>query len=181
VSTPDKCPHCGSKFTFGSTLWFECNTHVRGKQSKTCERLCELTATKANLADALADAASWQKQADDRLNDAVEFGRRAEKAEARVMELEASGEEWELRALGGEYAAQMLRKACGLDDTKEDLRDVALLFDKLNARVKELEGLKCRRVGIGLDGFYAAFVIETKVEPVVGVTTLGDAMPRKDP
>ena len=97
------------------------------------------------------------------------------------MELDASGEEWELRALRGEYAAQMLRKACGLDDTKEDLRDVALLFDKLNARVKELEGLKCRRVGIGLDGFYAAFVIETKVEPVVGVTTLGDAMPRKDP
>lgn len=84
----EKCPHCGSKFTFGSTLWFECNTHVRGKQSKTCERLCELTATKANLADALADAASWQKQADDRLNDAVEFGRRAEKAEARVKELE---------------------------------------------------------------------------------------------
>ena len=44
--------------------------------------------TEAKLADALADAASWQKQADDRLNDAVEFGRRAEKAEARVKELE---------------------------------------------------------------------------------------------
>ena len=48
----------------------------------------ELTATKRKLDDALADAASWQQQADARLNDAVEFGRRAEKAEARVKELE---------------------------------------------------------------------------------------------
>lgn len=54
--------------------------------SMTLER--ELTATKRKLADALADAASWQQQADARLKDAVEFGRRAEKAEARVKELE---------------------------------------------------------------------------------------------
>jgi len=121
------CPACGEMHDQDRT----CAPRVRQALLSVEEELrIKLASAEANLADALADAASWQKQADDRLNDAVEFGRRAEKAEARVM---------------------------------------------------ELEGLKCRRVGIGLDGFYAAFVIETKVEPVVGVTTLGDAMPRKDP
>lgn len=50
-------------------------------------------------------------------------------------------------------------------------------FNALKARVAELEGLKCRRVGIGLEGYYAGFVIETKFEPKFGVTTLGQAMP----
>lgn len=53
------------------------------------DALRRLLSAEAKLADALADAASWQQQADARLNDAVEFGRRAEKAEARVKELES--------------------------------------------------------------------------------------------
>lgn len=40
------------------------------------------------LEHAKADASSWQQQAEQRLNDANEWGRRAEKAEARVAELE---------------------------------------------------------------------------------------------
>lgn len=53
------------------------------------DALRRLLSAEAKLAEAIADAASWQQQADARLNDAVEFGRRAEKAEARVKELES--------------------------------------------------------------------------------------------
>ena len=52
------------------------------------ENNLKLASSEAKIADLKADAESWQKQADDRLSDALEFGRRAEKAEARVKELE---------------------------------------------------------------------------------------------
>lgn len=50
--------------------------------------------------------------------------KRAEKAEVQVT--------------GAGYAAQMLRQSVGLDNTKEDLHEVALLFDSLKRQLAEL-------------------------------------------
>lgn len=57
-----KCPFCGSKFSLGSTLWFECNTHVRGGQSKTCKQLCELSDLKLKLASAEAQLTLYREK-----------------------------------------------------------------------------------------------------------------------
>lgn len=127
MSTPDKCAHCGaSEMRLGG---YACGS-TEVEQSRLCCEMAwhnetrkdrqsvfnELTATKlklasseAKLADAISDAASWQKQADDRLNDALELGRRAEKAEARVKELEGLEVELTKHPTTGDYVLVTVR------------------------------------------------------------------------
>lgn len=114
MSTPDKCPHCGAPVASDTTLWFECNSHVKGShQSAHCreraahaetrkgwdalrqsrdeanERLAALNewldCHKGELEAAKADAESWRQQAE-------RFGAQLlEKAE----ELKREREKWE--------------------------------------------------------------------------------------
>jgi len=151
------------------------------RSSKCYER--ELTATKlklaaaeAKLADAKADAESWQKQADDRLNDAVEFGRRAEKAEARVKELE--------RELDGALASVVFIR-CTKHAKVPIINQKAFHGGECGAciqeRVKELEGLKTYTTGDEVETVSKITVFIPGSRLVIGcMTTLGDAMPRKD-
>lgn len=166
----------------------------------------KLSAAKAKLADALADAASWQKQADDRLNDAVEFGRRAEKAEARVKELEAKLTASEALAMTllneksdlnlDECISELEKAAKELENDKEFQEELANdikvakdleELEVLRKRIKELEGLEVNYLGetSSMGVHFKVFIPDERAdgfgedgddEP----TTLGEAMPRKD-
>lgn len=91
----------------------------------------------------------------------------------------------ENRVIGGGYAAQMLRRHCGLDDTKEDLMEVAEAFEKLQSRVRELEGLVVGYSGgTSADGAHFKIYIPTErvqdFEDDWEPETLGEAMPRRE-
>lgn len=88
----EKCPFCEALLTPGVVGEHNCTLADRIVQRENEQELIhlklKLASAEAKIDDMKADAESWQKQADDRLSDALEFGRRAEKAEARVKELE---------------------------------------------------------------------------------------------
>lgn len=87
MNTPDKCPHCGDPAIDGTEFWteYDCGTTVccKGEQlrSEYCKVNAELAATKRELAQASAECGIAHDQRRDEAH-------RAEKAEARVRELE---------------------------------------------------------------------------------------------
>lgn len=88
MSSPDKCPKCQAPVVPPYVWKYGCGSTLNGTVSELCETRSQLAELRKELEKSKADAESWHQQAQQRLDDANEFGRKWEKAESRVRELE---------------------------------------------------------------------------------------------
>lgn len=198
MSAPDKCPHCGADQRSKIAGIFFCGS-TRGEFGQWQSPLCEERA--AHAATKLANGSpsdepnpngstharlNWWKDRTDGLNNALAAIKQHEQAwHAKSIRVEDEMERQAARANAAErevtcagYAAQKLRGHVGLDNTKEDLCEVAELFDALQARVRELEGLKLGNYQTGNAGIWLEVLLPegTKYDSRL-CNTLGEAIP----
>lgn len=188
--TPEKCPKCQSPVVPPYLWQYGCGTTFDGVESELCETRAKLSEMRNELEKAKSDAESWHQQAQQRLDDANEFGRKWEEAKADAESWKAKSEMFEKQLLetSEKLAATkrelaQARAECGIAhdqcrDAENERRNETHRATIAEARVRELEGLELNEQYKAIGGTWVEVWIPRDV--TMGMKTLGEAMPRKE-